>query len=344
MTANLIGNELAKDFLRRIIAAGRLPGAFLFAGPDGVGKKQFALQVAKSFLCEKSTALKSCGECRVCRRADKFTFPTSEKKEDYEKVFISEYADVGQVIPFKRSILVNAIRELEREANFRPYEGKARFFIIDDADKMNPQAANALLKTLEEPPETTYIFLITSRYNSLLPTIISRCQVLQFQPIEKTEIEKFLLNTKQFSPDDAALAANVSQGSLARALQMSGEDFRRHREAMMEVLEAQTLQPNRAKLLRAAEEMGDTKMKSDYEPRLEILQGLAHDAWQLKKGRAKNSITNADLADRLEKCGSKITADSLTAFIAEIERVREDLLVNVNRKIATDALFLSAAK
>lgn len=343
MPDRLIGNEQAKDFLRRIIAAGRLPGAFLFAGPDGVGKKQFALEVAKNILCGKVSIFEGC-DCSICMRIDKFNFPTSDKKEDYEKVFLSEFPDVGQVISFKKNILVNAIRELEREANFRPYEGKARIFIIDDADKMNPQAANALLKTLEEPPATTHIFLITSRYNSLLSTIISRCQVMSFQPLDRAEIEQFLLTTKQFSPDDAALAAAISQGSLARALQMSGESFRAHREVMLEVLEAQTAQPNRAKLLRAAEEMGDAKMKEDYEPRLEILQSLAHDAWQLKCGRGVGSLLNADLVQRLSKCAENASAEELTAFMAEIETLRENLLVNINRKIATDALFMSAAK
>src|SRR5262247_471981 len=156
MIERLIGNEQVKEFLRRMIAAGRLPGALLFAGPDGVGKRQFALEVARSILCEHTEVFGSCGECSVCKRIGKFVFPTSEKKDDYERVFIGEHADVGQVIAFKRNILVEAIRALEREANFRPYEGKSRFFIIDDADKMNVQAANALLKTLEEPPPTTH--------------------------------------------------------------------------------------------------------------------------------------------------------------------------------------------
>jgi DNA polymerase III subunit delta' len=340
----LIGNNQAKEFLFRMLEAGRLPGAMLFAGPEGIGKKQFALEVAKSVLCENTEIFGSCGRCSVCQRVDRFTFPTSEKKDDYEKVFIGDHADVGQVVPFRRTILVDAIRDLEREANFRPYEGKARFFIVDDADKMNPAASNALLKTLEEPPPTTHIFLLTSRFDSLLPTIKSRCQILRFQPISTPEIEGYLLNTKEFSPEDAALAARISRGSLGRALAIGGEDLRQRREAMMEVLEAQTSAPSRAVLLRAAEEMGDAKMKDEYEPRLEILQSLLHDTWQLKQGRAKETLVNSDLYEKLAKCAANTTAEDLTSFLAEIERVRENLIVNINRKIATDALFLSAAK
>ncbi|HEV7644383.1 MAG TPA: DNA polymerase III subunit delta' [Pyrinomonadaceae bacterium] len=344
MPDRLIGNTEIKEFLGRIFASGRLPGALLFSGPEGVGKKQFALEIARSVLCAETETFGACGQCSVCKRAIKFVFPTSDKKDDYERIFISEHADVGQVIAFRRNILVDAIRALEREANFRPYEGKARFFIVDDADKMNVQAANALLKTLEEPPPTTHIFLITSRYNSLLATIISRCQVMRFQPIAETEIEKFLTATKEFSPEDALVAARISGGSLGRALQMNGEEFREHRMAMMEVVEARTAGRNRTALLRAAEEMGDARVKDDYEPRLEILQSLLRDVWQLKKGRAKDLLINTDLYDRLARCAENAAADDLTFFIAEIERVRENLLVNINRKIATDALFMSAAK
>ncbi len=344
MPAKLIGNNQVKEFLARILAARRLPGAMLFAGPDGVGKKQFALEIAKSILCRDADGFGGCGECGICDRAGKFVFPASEKKDDHEKIFFSAHADVGQVIPFGRNILVGAIRELEREANFRPYEGKSRFFIIDDADKMNPGAANALLKTLEEPPATTHIFLLTSRFDSLLPTVISRCQVLRFQPIDISDIESYLSETKEFTAEDAALAARISRGSLGRALQMNGEDFRGRREAMIGVLEAQTAAPNRAQLLRAAEEMGDAKMKDEYEPRLDILQSLLHDAWQLKQGRAKESLVNFDLHERLAKCAANSTAENLTFWLSEIERLRGNLLVNINRKIATDALFMSAAK
>jgi DNA polymerase-3 subunit delta' len=344
MPEQLIGNTQIKEFLSRILSAGRLPGALLFAGPEGVGKKLFALEIARSVLCKNPGAFGGCGACGICKRIGKFVFPTSEKKEDYHRVFISDHADVGQVIAFRRNISVEAIRELEREANFRPYEGKSRFFIIDDAEKMNLSAANALLKTLEEPAPTTHIFLVTSRYDSLLPTIISRCQVMRFQPVGEGEIERFLMETKEFAPEDAMVAARISGGSLGRALRMNGEDFRAHREAMLKVVEARTAGRERTTLLRAAEETGDTRMKDDYEPRLDILQSLLRDVWQMKKGRASEALINRDLQERLSRCAENASADDLTFFMTEIERVRENLLVNINRKIATDALFMTAAK
>jgi DNA polymerase III subunit delta' len=343
MSDKLIGNKEIKDFLARILSAGRLPGALLFVGPEGIGKKQFALEVARSVLCREANGFGGCGKCAICQRIGKFVFPTSEKRDDFDRVFIGEHLDVGQVIPFGRNIGVGAIRDLEREANFRPNEGTKRFFIIDDADKLNLSSANALLKTLEEPPATTHIFLITSRYNSLLPTIISRCQVLRFGPVEAAEIESHLLATKEFSPEDASAAARISGGSIGRALAMNGEDFRDHRKAMLKVVEARTAGNDNTALLRAAEETGDARMKDSFELRLDILQSLLRDVWQLKKGRGKDALINADLHDSLARYAENALAEDLTGFIAEIEKVRENLLVNINRKIATDALFMSAA-
>jgi len=166
---------------------------------------------------------------------------------------------------------------------------------------------------------------------------------MRFQPIPAPDIEKLLLATKEFSAEDAAVAARICGGSLGRALQMSGEEFRSHREIMLAVVEAGTQGRDRTVLLRAAEEMGDARMKDDYEPRLDILQSLLRDTWQLKKGRGKESLINADLYERLLQCAENASADELTAFMAGIEKLRENLIVNINRKIATDALFMSAA-
>src|SRR5207237_2754975 len=135
----------------------------------------------------------------------------------FEKVFFSEHSDIGVVIPYKNTILIDAVRDLEKEANFRPYEAKARIFIIDDAEKLNASkdnAANALLKTLEEPVATTYIFLISSRPDALLSTILSRCQTIRFAPIAAKEIENYLIETKKFSPEDAEILARISTGSI----------------------------------------------------------------------------------------------------------------------------------
>lgn len=341
MFSKLIGNDNAKRSLKRLLANGRVPNSLLFAGDEGVGKRQFALQVAKAFVCKEPTDDEACGVCAACRRADVFVFPKSDKGDDFEQVFFSEHPDVGTVIPFKRNLRVNAIRDLEREANFRPYEAQARFFIIDDAHKMNDAAANALLKTLEEPPATSYIFLITSRPDSLLPTIRSRCQMMRFAPVETDEIERFLIDDRAFTHDEARLAARLARGSVGRAVSVDVAKFKTNRERMMGVLRNAVETGDRAALLRISEELNDAKNKESFEENLDILESLIHDVWTLRLSGEDSRIVNTDLANDLSRIAENAVGLELASWLGGIETMRENFAVNINRKIAADALFVT---
>lgn len=341
MFKRLIGNEFAAATLRRLIANSRVPNAMMFAGDDGIGKRQFALELTKAFVCKEPTDNQACGVCSACRRVDVFAFPTSDKGEDYDRVFFSEHPDVGMVIPFKRNVRINAIRELEREANFRPYEAQSRFFIIDDADKMNDAASNALLKTLEEPPSTTYIFLITSRPDSMLPTIRSRCQMIRFAPVAGDAIERFLIDDRAFTHDEARLAARLSRGSIGRAVSVNVAQFREMRERMLSVARNAIQTADRAALLRVSEELNDAKNKDRFEENIDILESLIHDVWTLSVSGDAARIANPDLSDELSKLAVTASRSNLPAWLAEIESMRQNFAVNINRKIAADALFMS---
>jgi len=343
MFDKLIGNDQIKEVLRRLLAFNRVPNSLLFAGADGVGKKQFALELAKAFVCQNPKKSEACDVCSACRRAEQVKFPKSDDRDAFKRVIFSEHSDIGLVIPYNKNILVDAIRELETEANFRPYEAQARFFIIDDADKMNDSASNALLKTLEEPAATSHIFLISSRPDALLPTIRSRCQTLRFAPINAKEIENYLLKDKKFSPDDAALLAKLTSGKLGHALETNVEKFKQRRAAMMQVLESILINENRAELLRIAEEMNDAKNKDAYENNLEILQTLIHDVWAMRSAADAKVLVNVDLINDLKKLAERADNKRLAAWLSEIETLREQLAVNLNRKIATDALFMQMA-
>jgi DNA polymerase-3 subunit delta' len=343
MFDKLIGNMAVKKVLCRLLAQKRVPNALLFAGEDGVEKKRFALELAKAFVCQNQKNSEACDVCAHCRRADSFTFPKSDDRDAYKKVIFSEHSDIGMVVPYNKNILVDAIRELETEANFHPYEAAARFFIIDGADKMNDSASNALLKTLEEPPAASHIFLITSRPDALLPTIRSRCQTLRFAPIDTEEIENYLSKNKKLSSDDTALLAKLSNGRLGYAQKTDLEKFRLNRSAMLKVLESVLIKENRSELLRIAEEMCDAKNKDDYETRLDILQTLIHDVWAMRNAADAKITVNVDLIDDLKKFATRANTKKLAAWLSEIETLREQLAFNLNRKIATDALFMQMA-
>lgn len=344
MFDTLVGNRAVKDILQRLLASKRIPNALLFAGAEGVGKKQFALQLAKAFVCQDPRQVEGCDKCAACRRADVFVFPKPDAKgEEYDEVFFSEHADVGMVIPFNRNLRVGAIRQLEREANFLPYEAQARCFIIEDADKMTDAASNALLKTLEEPPATSYIFLISARPDTLLPTIRSRCQMIRFSLASVAEIERHLGKVREMPTADAALAARFSGGTVGQALTLDVEKLRDQRELILRLLQSVTGKPDAQAVLRVSEQMNEAKNKDDFEVYLDVLEKLIHDIWNLRLGGSREKIINVDVISEFEKFAENAESKKLAVWLEEIEVVRENLIVNINKKIATDSLFISMA-
>jgi DNA polymerase-3 subunit delta' len=338
MFDHLIGNSSVKQAIRRFIATGRIPNSLLFAGPEGVGKKQFALELARSIVCRGPREGEACGECASCKRVGVFEFPGADAKgDDYDRVFFSEHSDVGMVVPFNRTLRVGSIRALEAEANFRPYEAPARVFIIDDAQKMNEAASNALLKTLEEPPVTTHIFLVSSKPDSLLPTIRSRSQILRFGPVDASEIEHLLLMSHKYSQEDARLIASNASGNVAWASSVKVDEYRARREIAIDILRSAILDHDIVSLLKKAESVNDAKNKDSYEEFLDILQALIHEVWACRAGGVDSGDTT------INELAEAADPRALAAWLKNIEELRENFIVNINRKIATDALFVQMA-
>ena len=339
----IVGNAIAREILRSMLEVGRVPGALLFAGPDGVGKRLFALELAKALNCRTPNAGVGCGVCAVCRRIANITLPAAGDRDAHRKIVWSEHADVGMILPHNRYILVDAARELDREAHFRPYEGAARVFIIEAADKFNLAAANSLLKTLEEPPATTYIILLTARPAALLPTIRSRCQTLHFTPLTFAEIENYLVQQGRAAHKDAELLARLAHGSLGRALSLDLAAYREQRNLMLDVLRALTVAPDRVRLLRVSEELADAKRKDKYESYLDTLTLLARDVWMLTLAAPETHLINADLRAQLRAVVDATNSRRAARWLKEIAEHTQRLNVNINRKVATDALMLSLA-
>lgn len=344
MFGTLIGNSEVKQALRRLLDHGRVPGSLLFTGEEGIGKKLFALALARILNCRNRQGPEACDECSACKRISHSTFPVFGKDDDDKTRLIwSEHADVAIARPFKNILRVDVMRELEREANFRPFEGSVRIFIVEDAEYMNDQAANALLKTLEEPARTSHLILTTANPTALLPTIRSRCQVIRFAPIAAAEIEKFLTEQKGFAAADAILLARTSRGSLGRALATDIESYRERREAMLTILRALSITGDRVQLIRSAENLAAAKDRDEYERLLDILESLIRDAWALLLGRPNETIVNSDLLKELQQAAAQLRSEQAAAWLSRIEELRGELDVNVNRRIASDALMMRMA-
>jgi DNA polymerase-3 subunit delta' len=344
MFSRLIGNDEVKDALRRLLANGRVPGSLLFTGEEGIGKKLFALEMAKALNCRNRQGVEACDECSSCRRISRSTFPPFGKDDDDKARMVwSEHGDVAMARPYKQIIRVGPMRELEREANFRPFEGAARVFIVEDADCMNEPASNALLKTLEEPAPTTHLVLLTSNPTALLATIRSRCQIIRFAPIAPAEIETFLTKQRDLPATDARLLARTARGSIGRALAVDIETYRERRESMLAVLKTLTLTGDRVQLLRSAEELAAAKDRGEYEQRLDVLETLIRDAWALALERPVEAIVNSDQLKELKQIAADLKSSQAASWLSQIEDLRAALEVNINRRVASDALFLTMA-
>jgi DNA polymerase-3 subunit delta' len=343
MFDRLVGNQRAKDTLRRMLAGRRVPGALLFAGEDAIGKKLFALELAKAINCLAPAGVEACDKCSSCIRIAHFADAPAERNDDARHIIWSEHRDVGLVRAEKNIIKVDQARELERETNFRPHEGRARVFIIEEADRLNPQASNALLKTLEEVAPTSHLILLSARPANLLITIRSRCQAIRFAPLAAEEIEAYLLKNRKRAGEEARLAAHVARGRLGLALSLNLDTYREGREAMLSILDALAARrPDRMSLLRAAEDWSDAKRKDEFEPRLDLLETLIRDAWLLSLDPAAK-IVNEDIRERLARLGAGLRSRDAADWMARIQELRGQLIVNINRRIATDALLLSMA-
>jgi len=344
MFSRFIGNEEVKERLQRLLDSGRMPGSLLFTGEAGIGKKLFALEMAKALNCRNRAGVEACDECSACKRIGGSTFPPfGHPDDDKERMIWGEHADIAMVRPYKQIIRVKPMRELEREANFRPFEGAARIFIVEDAEYMNDQAANALLKTLEEPPPTSHLILTTTNPTALLATIRSRCQIIRFAPIAFEDIERFLIEQEHMPAEDAALLARTSRGSIGRALNIDIEVYRERRQSMLTVVNALTRTGDRVQLLHSAEELAAAKDRADYEQTLDVLEGLIRDAWALALGRPAEVLVNKDLLSDLERIAAELRSTRAAAWLKEIEELRGALEVNLNRKIASDGLMMKLA-
>lgn len=327
--AKLIGNERNKEILQRLLQRGRINSTLIFAGPDGIGKRQFALTMAKAANCRKAPAhefaVDSCDECTVCRRIDAQT-----------------YGDVTSLQPEGQSIKIAQTRAMAEEVYYRPREGRQRFFIIAEADRLREEAANSLLKTLEEPPSTSTIILVSSRPDALLLTIRSRAQRLNFSPISTAEMEKYLTANYPRPAPDVALLARLTEGRIGQATAFDLSTYRQERRTMVEMIELLVTGGNRFRLLKAAEYLGK-KERDEFERELDLLASLLRDLFLLAAGKSGDAVINIDIADRLESLASKIEAQQLIKWVEKFDRLRAGLKININRQIALEAALLELA-
>lgn len=207
---NIKGQDNAIDFLKRVTMGGHIAQAYLFLGPSSVGKKLTAISFAKAMNCAGAQEERPCGECVSCK-----------------KIESSNHPDIFIIAPEKEggSIKIDKIRQIIKDASLKPYEARKKVYIIDEAGRMTQESANALLKTLEEPPADSVIILIAEKLNDMLKTIISRSQIVKFLPMRTDGIKKVLAEEHGCDDTSAHVMAHLSGGRLGEAIRFKDEDL-----------------------------------------------------------------------------------------------------------------------
>lgn len=254
--ADIVGHKRCVGILRRTLATGRLAHAYLFVGPDGVGKRTVAWEMAKAIQCE-TKGEDACERCRACG-----------------KVLAMAHPDVVVVEPKGRQIMVDQIRDVQRQMMYRPLEGPRRVVIIDQAHDLNAQAANALLKILEEPPQGNLLILVARSEFSLLPTVVSRCQRLYFAPLGTPDVHRLLREREGWEESRAVQVASRCHGSIGRALQLRDLPVEQWTAEAADLL-AQAPKLRVWKLLETARAWSGSRQEALH--RIEALRGIVRD-------------------------------------------------------------------
>lgn len=351
--STLIDQQRVVEALRRTIASGRVAHAYLFHGPDGVGKRAAALAFAQAVLCERGDD-EACGRCLACTKVSRmlhpdvhvlFPYPTdvdeNEVAERLRRLGENPYAAIDFIRrpslsdPTKTSNkqafypVARIHEEIRRVVSFKPVEGRYKVTIMTDADHLRTEAANAFLKLLEEPTPQTLFVLTTSRPDRLLPTILSRCQRIRFDPLPAEAIEQALIAREGTEPGAAATLARMADGSYTRALDLSQNDeLMASRQLVLDFFRMAYTQ-NVDRLADLVEEMGKLGRE-----RLKGVLGLMlrwmRDLLLFRTMGAEAPLVNVDQADAVERFCRNLPAADLEAMVLLVEESIELVERNVH--------------
>lgn len=323
------GQEKVINFLLATVEKGKLGGAYLFIGPQGVGKTTVARNLAKILNCESMLrdeigGSDSCDRCPACRKIDNFNHP-----------------DVRWITPHSpsRNILIEDIRNIQEDISLKPYESKKKIYIILEADSMTEEAANCLLKTLEEPTGDSLLILTASISDRLLPTILSRCQKVNFSLMRKAEIEKILIADFGVEANNAHFLAGLSEGKLGKAVGLKERDIVKEKNKVIDQFTAYSSIPKDGESSMDAEAF-EAKNKEEIEEALEIAVSWYRDILALKCGVDTSMLINVDRKEELMMRANAYSYKDLEKIVETINATYNYLRQNVNAKLAVDVMIM----
>jgi len=320
----VIGQDKILSLLNYSLKTNSVAHAYLLTGPRHVGKGTLALNLAQALNCDGPEL--PCGQCRSCQR-----------------ILEGKHADVTSIgLDSRTEISIDDIRGLQHLANLPPYEGRSKVFIIDDAEFLSTEAANSLLKILEEPPPRVVWLLLAAEEERLLPTIISRCQRLELKPVPSEQVQEILINSYNVEADKASLLARLCHGRLGWALlALANDDILEQRSQRMAKLVSLT-NAGLEQRFAYAQELAN-QFSQNRRAGAEIIE-LWLDWWRdlmLIKSGCQEAITNVDYETALKEQARGLTLSEIEGFLANLCLLQEEISRNVNPRLAWEWLMLN---
>lgn len=337
---SIIGQEDPIRFLTILLQKGKIPNALLFTGPKGVGKDMAAISFAMAANCvrinkspQKISGHKNendllpaepCGICKNCRKFDSGSHP-----------------DFIRLNPEGRVTKISQIRDLRQILSLKPFEARLRVVVISEAQTLNQEASNALLKVLEEPPHGTILILIAEHVSGLIATIVSRCQHVRFNPVPAKLLASELAQNHAIDPKEAELLAAMANGSFFRALALKNSEWMFRRNWIIEEIEKMDNSSTEVRLA-LAEKISKIKDKEDIHDLLEIMKTWYRDLLIAKY--CPDKVINKDLMESVHKNSRRYTQQMLLKSISAVDRVEKEIDANVNIRLVLENFFLTPAE
>lgn len=313
----VLDHDRQKQMLSTLVEREMLPHALLFAGPVGIGKRSLAVDLVKNLFCQEKRA---CGSCHPCRSL------TSGQHPDFT------------VLSGEQSIKIDELRAIRKDVYEPPYEAPLRVILIDNAEMMTREAANALLKTLEEPPPSNLFILVSAREQGIPLTIRSRCMRIGFGPLRRALVAAYFEEVLGMEKGQAALLADLSNGSIAAGLFWRDEENFRMRQRIAELVTGEKRGFTQAALV--AEGMTAKGKEMHF---LFFLLSFLRDIWWLDNTGDPSGITNSDLKEILiRKKGG--TSDRLELMVGRVQETMRTLRYNVNKWVTMEVLMADIAR
>lgn len=318
---DIVGHEQIISQLQNGIRQKKISHAYLFCGEDGSGKRMMADAFAKTILCEAG-GIQACGTCKSCKQAESGNHP-----------------DIRIVVREKTSLGVKEIREqVTSDAQIKPYSSEYKIYIIDEAEKMTEEAQNALLKTIEEPPEYAIFLLLSTKREALLPTVLSRCVTITFYPVETGKIRTFLMEKKHIPDYAAQSAAAFSGGLIGRAVLFAeSEEFAELRQNVLYLVK-------NIGSFSMAELTEQVKLFAGRKDTIaDVLNMMAlwyRDVLLYKATRNVNFLLFSEESDAIMSLAERQSYEKLQGVVDRMEQLKQRLKANVNTETALELLFL----